>query len=461
MTLVASSLYPSNLKPFAFRRFDDLQRAFFLLQLKKIKIMHKKVVFENGLRLITIPMESANSVTVLILVGTGSKYETKDINGISHFLEHMFFKGTEKRPSTLDISETLDSVGGEYNAFTSKEVTGYWAKVDKRHSDIALDWISDIFLNSKFDEAEIEREKGVIIEEVNMYLDTPTAYIGDLFEKLLYGDQPAGWMVIGEKENILSFNREKIVNYFESHYSSSNVIVCVAGNINEKEIEEKIKNSFSDKKSEKNSEKIKVIEKQTEPEILLHHKKTDQTHFCLGVRAYDLNHPLRYAQSLLGIILGGNMSSRLFIKVRERSGLAYSIRTSVDASTDTGYLVTQVGIDHKNLEKTIKLILEEYKDLRDKKITEKELQKAKDYLRGITMLSLDSSDSQASFYATQELFENKILTPEEKFTLIDKVSVNDIKKVAEDIFVSEKLNLAAIGPVQESDKNNLKDLLKL
>lgn len=423
--------------------------------------MHKKTTFENGLRLITIPMESANSVTVLILVGTGSKYETKDINGISHFLEHMFFKGTEKRPSTLDISETLDSVGGEYNAFTSKEVTGYWAKVDKKHSDVALDWITDIFLNSKFDAQEIEREKGVIIEEVNMYLDTPTAYVSDLFEKLLYKNQPAGWMVIGEKENILSFDREKIINYFKSHYSPSNTIVCVAGCIDEKEIEAKIKKYFENKKAEKFSEKIKVAEEQENPEILLHHKKTDQTHFCLGVRGYDMYHPLKYAQNLLGIILGGNMSSRLFIKVRERSGLAYSIRTSVDSSTDTGYLVTQAGIDHRNLEKTIKLILEEYKDLKDKKITEKELQKAKDYLKGITMLSLDSSDNQASFYAVQELFENKTLTPEEKFALIDKVSVDDIKKVAEDIFVSEKLNLAVIGPVEESDKDNLRDLLKL
>ncbi len=423
--------------------------------------MYKKNVLENGLRLITIPMESANSVTVLILVGAGSKYETKDINGISHFLEHMFFKGTEKRPTTLDISETLDNIGGEYNAFTSKEVTGYWAKVDKKHTDVALDWITDMFLNSKFDEAEIEREKGVIIEEVNMYLDTPTAYVSDLFENLLYKDQPAGWMVIGEKENILSFDREKILNYFENHYSPSNVIVCVAGNINEKEIEEKIKNYFKDKKLKDFGKKEKVVEIQTEPEILLHHKKTDQTHFCLGVRAYDLNHPLKYAQKLLGIILGGNMSSRLFIKVRERSGLAYSIRTSVDASTDTGYLVTQVGIDHKNLEKTIKLILEEYKDLKENKITEKELQKAKDYLKGITSLSLDASDNQASFYAMQELFENKILTPEEKFSLIDKVSVNDIKKVAEDIFVLEKLNLAVIGPVEDTEKENLKNILKI
>jgi len=422
---------------------------------------YKKTTLDSGLRVITIPIENANSVTVLVLVGTGSKYETKDINGISHFLEHMFFKGTLKRPTTLSISETLDSVGGEYNAFTSKEVTGFWAKVDKKHADIALDWISDIFLNSQFDEKEMEREKGVIIEEVNMYLDTPTAYIGDLWEGLLYGDQPAGWRVIGEKENILGFTKEQVINYYKSHYSSSNVIVCMAGGMKSEEMEEKVKTYFAN--IEKNSEgiKLKVKEEQSTPNVLLHYKKTDQTHFCLGVRAYDLFDERRYALALLSIILGGNMSSRLFIKVRERNGLAYSIHTSVDNATDVGYLVTQAGIDHKNLEKSIELILEEYKDLKNNLITEKELQKAKDYLKGTTSLSLDSSDNQASFYGIQELLEKNILTPEEKFIKIDKVSVNDIKKIAEDIFLPEKLNLAIIGPYEEKDSDRLKKLLKL
>jgi predicted Zn-dependent peptidase len=422
---------------------------------------YKKIILDNGLRVITVPMENANSVTVLILVGTGSKYETKDISGISHFLEHMFFKGTKKRPNTLEISETLDSVGGEYNAFTSKEITGYWAKVDKRHSDVALDWIADIFLNSKFDEKEMEREKGVIIEELNMYLDTPTAYVGELWETLLYGDTPAGWRVIGTKETISSFDRQKVVDYYKSQYTPSNTVVCVAGAITTKEIEEKIKNYFVNSEKSDAGQKVAVKEEQSEPQILLHYKKTDQTHFCLGVRAYDLFDKRRYGLALLSVILGGNMSSRLFIKVRERNGLAYHIHTSVDNAADTGYLVTQAGIDHKNLEKSIELILEEYKDLKDKIITEKELQKAKDYLKGAMSLSLDSSDSQASFYGMQELLEKDILSPEDKFNKIDEVSADDIKKIAEDIFLPEKLNLAIIGPVEEKDSGKLKKLLKL
>jgi predicted Zn-dependent peptidase len=355
----------------------------------------------------------------------------------------------------------LDSVGGQYNAFTSQEVTGFWAKVDKSHSDIALDWITDIFLNSKFDEKEMEREKGVIIEEANMYLDTPMAYIGDLWEHLLYGDQPAGWRVIGEKENILSFNRKKVVDYYKVHYSPSNVIVCVAGAVDPEKMEEKVKNYFKNQKQSSAGQKIKVKELQKEPAVLIHYKKTDQTHFCLGVRAYDLFDKRRYALSLLSVILGGNMSSRLFIKVRERNGLAYSIHTSTDNSTDAGYLVTQAGIDHKNLEKSVKLILQEYKSLKDKKITEKELKKAKDYIKGTTSLTLDSSDSQASFYAIQELLERNILTSEEKFKKIDEVTVEDIKKVAEDIFLPEKLNLAIIGPFEEKEVDKLKQLLKI
>lgn len=414
--------------------------------------MLKKITLDNGLRIITVPIKNTKAVTFLIWVKTGSKYETKEINGISHFLEHMFFKGTEKRPNTLAIAETLDRIGGEYNAFTSNEMTGYWAKVDSKHQDIALDWISDIFLNSKLEEKEIEREKGVIIEEINMLSDTPISYINDLWDKILYGDQPAGWPIIGEKENILKFNRKKITNYLKNHYSSSNTVICVAGDINPTLIEKKIKKYFGKINEKKPLPKIKVVEKQQKPEALIHFKETDQTHLCLGVRTYNIFHLQRYALVLLAIILGGNMSSRLFISVRERHGLAYYIRTGSENNTDNGNLMTQAGVDHKNIEKVIDLILKEYKSFKNKLITKEELQKAKDYIKGNMALSLESSDSQASFYAGQEILEEKILTPDEIFKKIDQVSVNDIKKVAMDIFQPEKLNLAVIGPIKDKEK---------
>ncbi len=421
--------------------------------------MFKKNILENGTRVITIPMKNTETVTFLVLVGTGSKYETKEMNGVSHFLEHMFFKGTKKRPSTLKIAETLDRIGGEYNAFTSKEVTGYWTKIASQHQDIALEWVSDIFLNSKLEEKEIEREKGVILEEINMYLDTPTAYIGDLWEKVLYQDQPAGWRVLGEKESILKLDREKITDYLKNHYSSLNTIICVAGNINPRVTGEKIKKYFKNINKTPFRQKIKVKEAQKEPKSLVHFKETDQTHLCLGVRTYHLFHPQRYAVGLLSTILGGNMSSRLFISIRERRGLAYYIRTGAENTTDAGYLVTSAGVDHKNIEEVIKLILKEYQHFKNKLIAKGELQKAKDYWKGTMLLSLESSDSQAFFYAEQEVLKQKILTTEDIFKKIDQVTINDIKKVAEDIFKPEKLNLALIGPFKE--KKRFQKLLKI
>ncbi len=423
--------------------------------------MYKKSTLKNGLRVITVPIKNAKSVTVLILVGTGSKYETKDINGISHFLEHMFFKGTKKRPTTLKISETLDQIGGQYNAFTSKETTGYWAKVDKKYTDVALDWIADIFLNSKFEEQEMDKEKGVVIEELNMYLDTPTSHVSELFEELLYGNTPAGWRIIGEKENILSYTREKMMDYFKTHYSTQNTVIAIAGDVSAKKIEQKLNKYFGKANLHTAAPKVKVIEKQEKPGILVHYKKTDQTHFCLGVRAYDMYDSRRYVLGLMAVILGGNMSSRLFISVRERHGLGYYIHTSVDTTTDTGYLVTQAGIKNDSLKKAIDLVLAEYKSLRDIKITPKELKKAKDFIRGNMSLSLDGTDAQASFYASQEVMGQKLLTPEERLKFIDKVTVNDIKKVAEDIFKNERLNLSVIGPFEESEKEKLMEVLKI
>jgi len=403
--------------------------------------MYKKTILNNGLRIITVPDKKAKTATVLILVGAGSKYENKDNNGVSHFLEHMFFKGTQKRPSTLEIAETLDRIGGAYNAFTSKEITGYWAKVSSEHMDLALDWVSDIFLNSKL--KDIGKEKQVIIEELNMYLDTPMAYIGDLWEELLYGNQPAGWKPIGTKENILKFQRNDFTKYMKDHYSSKNTIVCIAGNFNEKQTIQNIKAHFKSINTKNTKQKNKVLEKQSTPKVLHLKKDTDQSHICLGVRGYDIFHKDRYAQVLISIILGANMSSRLFIKLRQKHGLAYYIRTSSEHYTDTGYLVTQAGTAHKDMNKAIDLILKEYKNL---DISNTELKKAKDYLKGSTVLSLESSDAEASFYAAQELLTNNILTIKQKFGMIDKVTIKDIKRVSKDLFQDHNLNLAIIGP---------------
>ena len=421
--------------------------------------MFKKTTIKNGLRIITVPQKNTQSLTVLVLVGTGSKYEKKEINGISHFLEHMYFKGTKKRPSTIAIAETLDKVGGIYNAFTAEEYTGYFAKIALSHFDLALDWVSDIFLNSTLPEKEVEKEKGVIIEEINMRQDHPIEYIQILWSKLLYGDQPAGWDIAGTKESVADMTRGKLIDYMKKQYVASNTIVSIAGNFNESLAIKKVKEFFSKIKTRKSIEEPKVVERQQKPNLLLHFRETDQTHLSLGVRSFNLFHPKRYAQDLLAIILGGMMSSRLFIEVRCKLGIAYYINTNSEANPDTGFLSTQTGLDNKNVEKGILTILKEYKKISQKKVPISELKKAKDYLNGKTMLLLESSDAQASFYAGQELLENKILTPKEIFAKIDKITQDDILKVAQEIFRPEKLNLALIGPFK--DKKTFEKLLKI
>lgn len=419
--------------------------------------MYQKTTFKNGLRVITVPMRGTKTVTVLVGVGAGSRYETKKINGISHFLEHMFFKGTKKRPNSQIISEELDAVGGEFNAATGAEQTYFYAKVGSKHQNLALDVISDIILNSIFKEEEINREKNVIIEEGNMIKDTPMQYIGELFEKLLYSKETVGWNILGEKETILKMKRKDFLNYINDYYVAKNIVVCVAGNIDQKNTLNEVKKYFAGIKEKEPKKRKKIKDLQTKPESLIQFKKTDQAHFCLGVRAYNVFHPDKYVLNLLSVILGGNMSSRLFVKVREKEGLAYYIRTNIETYTDSGYLVTQAGVDNQRVEKAIKIILNEYKDIREKGVSEKELKRAKEYVKGKMILELEASDEMAAFFANQEILNNKILTIKEEFAKINKVTIGDIQRVAQDIFVPQKLNLALIGPFK---KNICHQLLK-
>ena len=421
--------------------------------------MFKKTTLSNGLRIITVPQKSTQAVTVLVLVGTGSKYETREINGISHFLEHMFFKGTKNMPDKLEIAETLDKVGGIYNAFTGEEYTGYYAKTAFSKFDLALKWVSDIYLNSLLPEKEVKREKGVIIEEINMIYDNPMSRVGLLWNRLLYGDQPAGWDIAGTKETVSSIGRKDLFEYMKEQYTAPNTIVCVAGRIEEEEAIEKVKRYFSSMKSSKPREKAEVIENQKKPDSLIDYKETDQTHLCLGVRGYNVLHPKKYAQDVLAVLLGGMMSSRLFMEVREKLGLAYYIKTESDCNPDTGFLVTQAGVENSNTQKAVSTILKEYRKISQKKVPAGELKKAKEYIKGKMALSLESSDELAAFYGVHELLEKRILTPKEIYAKIDKVTSSDVLAVAKDIFRPEGLNLALVGP--HKDHKAFDKLLRL
>lgn len=399
----------------------------------------------------TVPLRGTETVTAVIMVATGSRHEDRNNNGISHFLEHMFFKGTKKRPTTLSLSGELDGLGGVYNAYTSKETTAYWAKVDGTHVDQALDILSDMLLNSKFDQVEIKREKGVIIEELNMYRDNPMMYIEDVFENLLYGDQPAGWDVIGTKKNILGFERNDFVDYLKTQYGAENLVVCLAGNI--KNNSSSLVNKYLGKVKKSNRvEMLPVKEKQSQPELKMIYKKTDQAHLSLGVRAYPTGHPDEYILKLLSIILGGSMSSRLFISLREREGLAYYVRTNSEFYTDTGYLTTQAGVPTDKLDRAIKIILAEYKNLKKNLVGHTELKRIKDMIKGRLVIQLEASDNMANWYAKQVVMKEKIITPKKYLDIIEAISAADIKRVANDVFVENKLNLAIIGPDKETKK---------
>ena len=419
----------------------------------------KKRTLKNGLRILTIPQKGTQAVTVLVLVGTGSKYEKKKQGGISHFLEHMFFKGTKKRPTPISVSEPLDEIGGIFNAFTGEEYTGYFAKVDKAHAELALDWVSDIFLNSLMPKNEIAKEKGVVIEELNMHKDVPMTFVQILWNRLLYGDQPAGRDIVGTKESIQGFSKDDIVSYMNHQYVASNTLVCIAGNIKRDAIERQAIKVFKDIGTSEPLRKPAVIERQTTPEVLVEYRKTDQTHLNIGVRGYNLFHKKRFAQELLAVILGGMMSSRLFIEIREKLGIAYYISAVSESDPDVGYLVVQAGIKNENTAKAITTILKEFKKMAQHRVLTQELNKVKENVKGKMALGLESSDSKASFFGLQELLEHRIFTLEEMYDKIDAVTASDIQKVAQDLFCSEKLNLVVLGPFK--NKTPFKKLLTL
>ncbi len=414
--------------------------------------MFKKTLLSNGLRIITFPVKTTKAVTLLILIKTGSKYEKKEISGISHLLEHMFFKGTKKRPKTLDITKELDGVGGIYNAFTGKEFMGFWVKVSKNHLDLGFDVLSDMLLGSLFEKKEIEKEKKVIFEEINMFQDDPQSYVLELWEKLLYGDQAAGWMISGTKETVAKISRSDLTNYFKKHFTTENIVIALAGNFQEKEISTKIKKFFTGFKKKRPVVKKTTKEIQTKPNLLVNFKKTDQTHLCLGVRTVNLFSPKKYPLAVLSTLLGGIMSSRLFIEIREKRALAYYVQSLSQHYTDTGYLVTQAGTDNQRTEEAISAILKEYKALKEKKVSEQELKKVKENIKGRVHLSLETSNAWANFLATQEILKKEIILPEQKCAMIDKVTSEDVMKTAQEIFQPEKLNLALIGPFKKNKK---------
>ncbi|MFA7169647.1 MAG: pitrilysin family protein [Candidatus Paceibacterota bacterium] len=422
--------------------------------------MYKKTKLKNGARVIKVQNKNTETATVMALFKVGSRDEKKGTEGIAHFLEHMFFKGTEKRQTATEISKELDAVGASHNAFTGKEYTGFWAKTGKKDFVLALDVISDMLLNSKFDSKEIDVERDPILEEINMYEDAPMRNISSIFENTLYTEHGLGHDQLGSSENVRSFSRKNLLNFYKKYYTAENLVIVISGNFNEKKTDEKIEELFAPfERAEKENVRTKVVEKQKAPEIFLKYKKTDQTNFSLGFRAFETGNEDEYVLDVLNVILGGNSSSRLYENVREKEGLAYYIYSYTCDYQDAGYFAIQSGVGNDKCEKAIEILLKEIRRIKTEKVSEDEIRRAKSYIKGRMDIGLESSSAVADFVAIQEISTGKILTPEEKFDKINSVTTEDLERVARKIFINEKLNLAIIGPFR--DKKKFEKLLKI
>jgi len=411
-----------------------------------VAMAYTKHVLKNGLRLITVPRRDAESVTVMVLVQAGSKYESKEENGISHFLEHMCFKGTQKRPKVMQISAELDALGAQYNAFTSYEFTGYYAKVAPTNVKKALEIVSDLYLNPIFNQEEIEREKGVIIEEMNMYEDLPNRKVQDDMMTLLYGDQPVGRSILGTKEIIRGVTREDFLSYRAKHYLPQSTIVLVSGSFNEKELRRSVEKLFSHLTPGSKGEKLPVKDSQTKARVSVRTKTSDQSHIVIAFRGYSAHDKRGHAATVLASILGGTMSSRLWQTVRERLGAAYYVRADHESMSDHGIFEIAAGLDTSRISEVLTEIIKEVSKLKKSLVSAEELKRSKDSLIGRFRLGLERSDDIADFYGLQEIVKNSSLSPEEYIRAIKRVSAADIRAVARNIFTTAHMNLSVIGP---------------
>lgn len=403
----------------------------------------------NGLRVVTVPLHDTQAVTVFVFAKVGSRYETKSINGVSHFIEHLMFKGTKRRPTTLDISKLLDGVGASYNAMTSKDWTGYYVKMNAEHTELALDVVSDMLQHSTFDPKEIERERGVIVEEIKMYDENPIMSIEDLFETTVFGDHhQLGWNIAGPASVIRSVSRAALLRYRDQYYHANNMIVVVAGKL-PAGTDAAITKYFRTVRRRPRTPAFKPYRVATQATVRVKHQALDQVQLGLGTRGFSYTDKRLPALQVLSTILGGNMSSRLFIQVRERRGLAYSVSASSNPYEDTGSFMIHAGLEHRRITEALTVIVQELKKLKTTRVSSSELKRAKEFLRGKTILGLEDSDALAAWYGRQALFHKRLQTPEESLRKIAAVTAADVQAVAKQLFKSANMRLAMIGPFKD------------
>lgn len=413
----------------------------------------------NGVRLLTIPVAEVPSVSVLVLVKVGSRYEDHKSNGLAHFTEHMLFQGNDKWPTKLALGITIDQIGAEFNGMTAKEYTGYYVKAESKHLELAMDVLSHMLYHSKFESDEIEKEKGVIVEEIHYREDNPHISVGDLLMESVFEGNPLGLTGAGEQEAVLQFKRDDFINFHKAYYGSGDVIVCVAGTFDDAKIENVVSTYFSQvPKGEPkepifwNSNSSSSSHPSIPSRVSLKNKTTEQVHLSLGMPAFKKTDPRRYSQSLLNIILGAGFSSRLFQKVREEKKLAYYVDSDIDTFSDVGLFSVSAGVNNSKTEEALSAILGELERLTNDTLDESELRKAKDYLRGKLILNLEESLEQAIFYGLSWLLEGRVRTMEEILENIEKITTEDITETARLIFKPENYKLAVVGKNVDADK---------
>ncbi len=420
--------------------------------------MYQKIALDNGLRIITCPMPHTRSVSVCIYMGAGSRYESDAQAGVSHFIEHLCFRGTEKRASAKDISGAIEGVGGVLNGGTDKELTVYWCKVAQPHFHLALDVLADMVLHSRFGRKDIEKERQIIVEEISMSKDAPNQLVGMILDELLWPDHPLGRDVAGTNKSVADMTREQMLDYMASEYSPANTVIAIAGNIQQDEAVnevQKILGKWTNKKTRLDF--VPYIENKN-PRMKIENRETEQTHLCLALPGLSLQHPQRFTLDLLNVILGEGMSSRLFLEVRDKLGLAYNIHSYLDHFQDSGALTVYAGVHPKKLEIGITAILQQLALLKEK-ITEEELNKAKELSKGRLLLRMEDSRSVAGWVGGQEILNGSIMDVEEVVAVIDKVTAEEMCALAKELLIGEKLRLSVVGPVKSAD--HLEKLLKI
>lgn len=418
--------------------------------------MYQKTILDNGLRILTSPMPHVHSVSLVLFISAGSRYESPEEAGLSHFVEHLCFKGTHRRPTPKEISEAIEGIGGVLNGGTDKEATLYWCKVARPHLMLGLDVLSDMVLNSRFDDTEVEKERQVINEEINMSMDSPSFRADLLIDETLWPNHPLGRDVAGSKETVSRISKNMMLDFMHRQYLPNTAVVGVAGAVEHEEVVQAISRQFRDWKQRIPPPWSPATDSQASPQLKIEHRDTEQAHLCLALRGLPLLHPDHYALDLLSVILGEGMSSRLFQEIREKQSLAYDIHSYISYFQDAGALIIGAGVDTGRLPRTISAILQELGRLKEM-VPEDEVKKAKEMTKGRILLRLEDSRAVAGWLAAQELLTNRVRTVDEVLAIVDSVTAEDMQRVANQLFVTGKLNLAVVGPIENG--SNLSEVL--